>query len=160
MDADQYVNYIMEEYGKIADSLTNDPALSPMAREYWLTNNRAEAITAICEADSRLEIASSEANHITWEQRNTDFKAPQFTDKHYSVLKELKADDPKLLFSNEYILSYPALFGIKDLPTILGTDKGILFDLQKVQGIPEQLNNMQPLTSGQQAVLQSLADPF
>lgn len=160
MDADQYVNYIMEEYGKIADSLANDPALSPMAREYWLTNNRAEAITAICEADSRLEIAYREANHIPWEQRNTDFKAPQFTDKHYSVLKKLKADDPKLLFSNEYILSYPALFGIKNLSEILGTDKGILFDLQKVQGIPEQLNNMQPLTSGQQAVLQSLADPF
>lgn len=160
MNADQYVDYIMEEYGKVVDSLNNDPALSPMAKEYWLMRNRAEAISAICDAGRRLEIAYREANHIPWEQRHTDFKAPEFTAKHYRVLKDLNANDPGLFFSDQYVLSYPALFDIQNLAEILGTDKGILFDLQKVQGIPQCMANMQPLTTEQQAVLQSLGNPF
>lgn len=158
--AGEYVEYVMQEYRNVCDSLRSDADLSQMAREYWLLSNRAKAIIAIADGKYAMENAYRVVNNIPWQQRKLDYKAPEFTDEHFRVLKELQVNDPKLFLTEDYVPDYVVLYDIDNLADIIGSEEGALFALKKVRGIPEQLENMEPLTPEQQATLKSLGNPF
>lgn len=160
MDANQYTAYAMGEFRQVRDSLLADTSMSDLFKAYCLMDNQAEAMAAICGAQSLLETAYRLANNIPWEQRKIDMKKPVFTAKNYEVLKELDVNNPQMLFSEHYCWGYSTLFGIPNLPEILGTDQGVVFDLQKVAGIPGQLQNMEPLTPQQIKMLEGMDNPF
>lgn len=160
MNADEYIAYVMQEYNQIKDSLVNDKSLLPMVKEYWLIDNAADAMETIIQGNYRLEQAYRMANDIPWEQRQTDFKKLVFTPEQLGVLKELNINNPKMLYSNSFIFGCRSLFEIQNLPEILGTDQGIIFDLKKTEGLTEQLENMEPLKPEQLAQLKEMKNPF
>lgn len=160
MNADQYVAYVMQEYSRVKDSLMNDKSLLPMVREYWLNYNKADVIESIAWGNIRLNEAYWTVNDIPWEQRKTDFLKVEFTPEHYRVLKEFDVNDPKMLYFDGYLSGCNALFKIPGLAEILGTDQGILFDLQKTRGLSESLENLEPLKPEQLAMLKEIKNPF
>ena len=163
MNADEYTAYVMKLYRASLDSLASDTTIPSGLRQYLAIGIKSFAARFICDGGRNLESAYREANSIDWDQREIDFEAPVFTDKHFSILKELDLNNLNVLYSRDFPYSINDIFyrvnTSERLEKVLGTNKGFLFDYFKIQGIYGQLENMQPLTKEQQKNLASI-DPY
>ena len=97
------------------------------------------------------------------DQREIDFKAPEFTDKHFAVLKDLDVNRLDMLYARDFpycfdIVGY-RIPSLNRLEKILGSQEGFLIDYFKLQGIYDQLENMKPLTKEQLRNLATI-DPY
>ena len=103
-------------------------------------------------------------NNISWDVRQLDYKAPELPFDQLSFLKEFNLNNPLIFYSRSYPLEMDNIF--KWFPTEdslkewLGTDKGVLIDLYKTQGISEKIKNLEPLTDEQKNNLASTSIPF
>ena len=163
MNADEYIAYVMKLCRAEMDRLANDKALPDGVRKYREIAVKGFVMRLVCSGESNLETAYREANHIGWDQREIDFKAPEFTDKHFAVLKDLDVNRLDMLYARDFpycfdIVGY-RIPSLNRLEKILGNQEGFLIDYFKLQGIYEQLENMKPLTKEQQRNLASI-DPY
>lgn len=157
MDTGQYVAYLMKAYRAAMDSLKSDDSICPIGKEYATLKNRAEVTEALLNAEYCLEIAHREANDAD-DPAASDWQAPVFRPQDYEVLKAFDLNDSRYLFLENYVLFYPDIYDLENWESLVG--KGMLSDLRKVQGIADDLENMNPLTAEQRERLQSIANPF
>jgi len=159
MNAEQYTDYVMQEYNRLTDSIRNDSSLAPLEKEWMINRNKAEAMAAILSAAGRLEIAHRIQDENSGKP-GKEFEAPKLTDKHYKRLKDLNLNDPRLLYLQTFVFSYPGIYTLENWKDILEVKEGILVDLEKIRGVRERITNLQPLTSEQESRLQSMDNPF
>lgn len=159
MDADQYTDYVMGEYYRVVDSIQADSSLEDLKKEWIILSNKCEVMSAIVQAESRFYIAHRNFSEGNGEDTEA-YKTPELTDKHYKRLKELNLNDPRLLYFQTFVFGYPGIYKVKDWKKLLGIEEGILVDLEKIQGMSERIVNLQPLTSKQEKVLESIDNPF
>lgn len=78
----------------------------------------------VCSGESNLETAYREANHIGWDQREIDFKAPEFTDKHFAVLKDLDVNRLDMLYARDFPYCFDMLGSPDSVAESVGKDTG------------------------------------
>lgn len=163
MNADEYTNHVMKYYRAALDGLVNDATLPEGVKQYMKVNLRSRAAILICSGEGYLEQAHRRANHIDWNQRVIDFKAPAFTDKHFAILEELELNHSDMLYSENFPYCFKCVAfrvtSLERLEQLLGVDKGFLIDYFKLRGIYDQLENLNSLTAEQQENLASV-DPY
>ena len=163
MNADEYIAYVMKLYRAEMERLANDKALPDGVRKYRELGVKGFVMRLVCSGESNLETAYREANHIGWDQREIDFKAPEFTDKHFAVLQELDVNRLDMLYARDFPYCFDIVCyripSLDRLEKILGSQEGFLIDYFKLQGIYDQLENMKPLTKEQRRNLASI-DPY
>lgn len=158
MSADDYVKYIMDEYQLLADSIRMDSRMPALVKEMNLIHNKGEALMAI----GNYKYAFSTAQRL--DEDNTNPKVipaiPEFTDKHFQVIRDLDINQPKMLYSQSFCFGYSVVYTIPDWERVLDVKSGLLTDMQKIQGIAEDVENLRPLTPGQEERLKSIDNPF
>lgn len=158
MNAEEYVAKVKNAYDCIADSIRKDVRTPQAIKDLNLIHARAEVLNAIGNYRSMFKLAHRLEE--TDKEQDKEFKIPELTEKHYEILKELDLNRPEMLYSQTYCFSYPSFYVIPGWEKIPGSEEGSLFDLWKIQGIAEGVENLEPLTSGQEERLKSIGNPF
>lgn len=160
---DKYLGNLLNYYNRIIDSLDSDASLSGEMRAFQKLNYKNYVFNYISNYSNHCKRAYREANNIDWNV-DIDYQAPEIKPEQLTFLKELEVSELSILYTSEFPFYLPKIF--QSLPTeeklkeLLGTDNGLLFDLQKIQGIPKKIENMEPLTDEQQAALASIPKKF
>jgi thiol-disulfide isomerase/thioredoxin len=162
MNADEYTNYVIAKYKDISNTIGQATTLSTLEREIADTDNKMLVHYFLMTGENQLATAFRIKNKIPWEQRELkDYKAPEFTGKHYEALKDIHIDGTKYLYAEMFAYVYPSYFNEKiNLETITGQKEGFLYDLQKVYRLGGKTENMEPLTDDEKAKLASVKNPF
>ena len=160
MNADEYINYIIDLYKDFSDSI-NDMGLSNLEKELYINENIVQLQYAIISGDQLIDAAYRMKNKISWEQRVIEgFTAPQFNDKHYASLKDFQVKGTDYIYSNMFNV-YPAFYYKKIDPKLLSGEKeGFIHDLFKTYIAGGKVEEMTPLTDKEKAELESVKNPF
>lgn len=164
LSTDEYLNKLRWHYSQIIDSLNADQTLSGETREFEKLNHKDIVLRHIFEYGRDCEIAYREVNNIPW-NKNIDYKAPEFKPEQLAFLKEYGLNELSMMYSSQFLFYAPRIF-LQLFPTeeklkeLLGTDQGLLFDLQKIHGIGQKIENLEPLTEEQQTRLSSIPNKF
>ena len=161
---EEYLDILQKGYALALDSLSMNKDYSGEMREYLKNRYQEMTLSYIFRYKDYCEMAYREANHISWDVRQLDYKAPELPLSQLNFLREFNLNNPFSFYFVNYPLDIYNIF--KWFPTEnklkewLGTDRGILFDLQKIQGITDKIENLQPLTEEQKNNLASTSIPF
>lgn len=161
---EEYINTLQKSYAQALDSLNADKNYSGELREYFKNLYQEMTLSYIFRYKSYCEMAYREANNISWQIRKLDYEAPELPLDQLGFLKEFNLNNPFILYFRNVPLELSYIFQWfpteSALKKWLGTDQGILFDLQKIQGIYHNIENLEPLTETQAQNLASTGIPF
>lgn len=161
LDGDQYKAYFIERYNnalKEPDKEHKD--ISNAYRELLMQSAKLELIESLLDGPHIIEYAYKMVNQIERDEPLPDEVKPSFTKEYYQFLKEYIPSDDYLLYE-DYRLIY--LFdnflrlgkdenyhpASPSLAEIMGTDKGLLFDLLKAKKLTNPILEFSPLTKEQ-----------
>lgn len=163
MNIDQYKQYWLDRREKGIKELDKYPEISDAYRKILLINADIETSTQLM-GYYVLEYAYRRANNIPRDSAAVGFVQPVITAGYYDFVPRLVPNDPIGLYASNYsyilrslqyanISGQPTLEGAKeapdntaDLAKLMGTDKGILFDLIASQKLARPIQEFKPLT--------------
>lgn len=163
MNAEEYVNYLKQDYRSQADSIQrkNYPSLW---KEYQLGQLKIKAIYYLAVGPQLLEYAYRRAHNLMPPAPLTGYQVPEFTEKHYTLLKEMDVNDNRIFLYDESLWAFPGVLAQIGTPEklrqVIGAGQGTLFDLMRIKGIKRQLDERLPLTAEQEAALKEIENPF
>ena len=183
MTLEEYKSYMMKH---LNDAVVRIPEfrLTRKAAEFLKLSMVYYNMYNLMLANSMLEFAYRRANNIKNNEPSIGFIRPLMDLDYYSFIKEIPMNDPVSLYCNNYGYNINACKYIDDykvwsnmvsiqqmqersrnerkqaLATIIGTDKGIAFDLMETQMIAEQLKDFKPLSVSDLEALSDLPNPF
>lgn len=160
---DKYLANLLNYYNRIVDSLDSDATLSGEMRAFQKLEYKNYIFNYISNYSTHCKNIYREVNNIDWDV-DIDYQAPEIKPEQLAFLKELGVNELSILLANQFPFYAPNIFQRfpteEKLKELLGTDNGLLFDLQKTQGIPKKIENMEPLTGEQQTALASIPNKF
>lgn len=161
---EEYIDMLKKSYALALDSLNMEKNYSGELKEYLKNLYQELTLSQLIRYKRYCEMVYRKTNNISWDVRQLDYKAPELPFDQLSFLKEFNLNNPLIFYSRSYPLEMDNIF--KWFPTEdslkewLGTDKGVLIDLYKTQGISEKIKNLEPLTDEQKNNLASTSIPF
>lgn len=163
MNGDEYGGYLLENYNRVAKSI-EDSDLPVCFKAFSKAELKGQVVYYMEMRDYYLKKACMKAYSDESETgaKGQEYKVEPFTEEQWSLLKELDLNNGQLFFTNYLSAARNMLCSVKavQLERILGTDRGTLFDLQKVIGFETCFQNMGNLSEHQQTVLDSIENPF
>lgn len=161
MKNDEYVGYLMENYRKVMAQI-DSANLSADYKEVQKEMLKGQVVYYMEMGSYFLPEAFREAQVAEGNKAQSDYKVEPFTTEQWAILEELDLNNDLLYLSNDVSSIQGMLWEVKarDLKAILGTDKGSLFDMQKVLGFSRISNEMTKLDKEQLAVLDGMENPF
>jgi thiol-disulfide isomerase/thioredoxin len=162
MNADEYADYVISKYRDISGTVNQSGELSALEKELIDVNNKMIVHYFIMSGENQLERAFRIKNRIPGDQQEIkNFKAPEFTAKHYGTLEDLRIDGTKYVYAELFHFIYSLYFtGETDLEMITGQKDSFLYDLQKVYRLGQKTETLEPLTEKEKADLASVKNPF
>lgn len=161
---EEYIRILQNGYISTLDSLNMDKTYSGEMREFLKKQYQGITLRYIFNYQNYCYMAYRKANKISWAVRELDYEAPELPIDELNFLKEFNLNDPSILYSSSLPLEIYKFFKWfpteNELKKWLGTNQGILFDLQKIQGIPQKIVNLEPLTEKEKNDLASTSIPF
>lgn len=116
MSAEQYRSDISRKVNT-AEEMLRKKGLTKKAYELALTDLRLIAADKLTSADWVIENAFRKANNLNYEDKLEGFKKPSFDKNFYSLLKDLRVNEPNSLYSNHLaiLLNYLDYIGSKNI---------------------------------------------
>ncbi len=163
LSLDAYKAYWIDRYNKGLKVLDQYPDLSDTYKQL-LTQDARIAASQFLFMSSMLEMAYRMTNKIPRDSILPESTIPTPTRDYYSFVKEFLPNTPMALYSSKYAnqLKQVQMIGISygmgkkpdnisELKILMGTDKGILFDLLAVSGYASSIEGLTLLTEDQLA---------
>jgi thiol-disulfide isomerase/thioredoxin len=162
MNADEFTDYVISKYKNITESINQSAELSTLEKEFIDIENKTLVHFFLLTGDHQLERAFRIKNKIPGDQRELkNYETPEFTGKHYDILKNIRIDGTKYLYAEMFPLVYQMYFsGKTNLELITGQKEGLLYDLQKVHRLRRKIEEMESLTDKEKAELETIKNPF
>lgn len=163
MNIDQFKQYWLDRREKGLKELDKYPHISDAYRKILVLNADMETAMQLM-GYYVLEYAYRRANNIPRDSAAVGFVQPVITAEYYDFVPRLVPNDPIGLYASYYsniirslqyanISGQPLPEGIKEFPDntadlaqLMGTDKGILFDLIAAQRLARPIQEFKPLT--------------
>lgn len=174
MNIDQYKQYWLDRRDKGIKELDKYPAVSDAYRTILLLNADIETAVQLMGYNI-LEYAYRKAHNIPRDSSATGFVKPVVTAEYYDFIPRLVPNDPVGMYASYYgfvirglqyanISGQPVPEGATELPDntadlvkLMGTDKGILFDLLTAQKLARPIQEFKPLSDEQLAKAESIS---
>lgn len=160
----EYVGAVRKYHLTALDSIHAEKALSGEMREYLKIRYQDITLRFLINYEHYCKMLYRAANNSGRNAAEPDAHTPELKPEQLAFLKEIGVNDEKMLYGHSFPLQAYRLFKWfpteKELSGLLGTDKGLLFDLQKIQGIAAKIPRMQPLTDQENAKLALLSNAF
>jgi thiol-disulfide isomerase/thioredoxin len=162
MNADEFTDYVNSKYKEITETINQSAELSTLEKEFMDIENKALVQYFLITGENQLENAFRIKNKIPGNQRKLkNYKTPEFTGKHYAILKNIRIDGTKYLYTEMFPFVYPLYFSGKiELELLTGQKEGFLYDLRKVHRLSHKIEEMEPLTNKEKAELETVKNPF
>jgi thiol-disulfide isomerase/thioredoxin len=162
MNADEFTNYVISKYKDITETVTQSAELSTLEKEFIDIGNKVFVHYFLLTGENQLERAFRIKNKIPGDQRELkNYKTPEFTGKHYDILKDIRIDGANYLYAELFPFIYSTYFHDKiDLELITGQKEGFLYDLRKVYQLSYKIEEIEPLTDKEKAELETIKNPF
>lgn len=163
MNIDQFKQYWLDRREEGLKELDKYPHISDAYRKILVLNADMETAMQLM-GYYVLEYAYRRANNIPRDSAAVGFVQPVITAEYYDFVPRLVPNDPIGLYASYYsniirslqyanISGQPLPEGIKEFPDntadlaqLMGTDKGILFDLIAAQRLARPIQEFKPLT--------------
>lgn len=163
MNIDQFKQYWLDRREKGVKELDKYPEISDAFRKILLMNADMETARQLL-GTYMLEYAYRKANNIPQEAPATGFEQPVITTAYYDFIPRLVPNDPIALYAFNFSLilrslqyanisGKPIPAGTKEMPDntadlakLMGTDKGIMFDLIAAQKLARPILEFKPLS--------------
>ena len=159
MDINAYKAYIIDKHTNLQNKIEKLPN-SMAIKQLLNVENDINAAQSLVLVSSILTKAKLNSKEITKEQYSIFYAKIQreLPTDYFDTLQQFKGiNTPQALLSNNYIYLVYILGLVKNqLPNILGTDKGALFEVAAAANIYKSLNAYTPLNKQQRAILATL----
>lgn len=163
MNADEYVDYLKKDYQVMSDSI-RQKNYPPLWKDYQLGQLKIKELYYLAAGKHLLEYAYRRVHNLKPPTPLSGYEIPEFTEKHYALLKEMDVNNNSIFLYDESLWTIPGLLAQigtpEKLQDILGTDRGTLFDIMRIKGIKQQYDERKPLTAQQEAALAKVENPF
>lgn len=163
MNADQFKAYWMDRYRKEKAVLDSHTELSDAYRTLLHNSLKKDLAEQLLSVSWMTEYAYRTVNQIPRDSVIPEDKKVKPTIEYYDFIPELVSNDPYLLYDGSFTylisnLQYTNFTGennatgeqtydnTADLIKIMGTDKGILFDLLAAQRLSKPIKEFRPLS--------------
>lgn len=174
MNIDQFKQYWLDRREKGIKELDKHPEISDAYGKILLLNADMETAMQLM-GHYILEYAYRRANNIPRDSAATGFVQPVITAEYYDFIPRFVPNDPIGLYTSSYSniirsLQYANLSGqpipegtkempdnTADLAKLMGTDKGILFDLRASQKLAAPIQQFKPLTDEELAEAEKIS---
>ncbi|MDR2775330.1 MAG: hypothetical protein LBC19_11425 [Tannerella sp.] len=162
MNADEFTEYVISEYKDITETINQSAELSTLEKELIDAENKVMVHYFLLTGENQLDEAFRIKNKLPGDQRELkNYKTPEFTGKHYDIIKDIRIDGTKCLYTEMFSYIYPMYFsGKTNLELITGQKEGLLYDLRKVHRLSHKIEEMEPLTDKEKAELATIKNPF
>lgn len=174
MNIDQFKKYWLDRREKGLKELDTYTGISDAFRTLLLQDVNIEVAQQLM-GDYILEYAYRRKNKIPRDSAATGFVQPVLTAGYYDFIPKLVPNTPMALYAQGYTgilraLQYTNFSGkplfsttqqfpdnTQSLIEVMGTDKGILFDLLAVQRLTRPIKEFQPLTNEELATIDKMS---
>ena len=163
MNADQFKAYWMDRYQKEKAVLDSHTELSDAYRTLLQNSLKKDLAEQLLSISGMMEYAYRTINQIPRDSLIPKDKKVIPAMEYYDIIPELVSNDPYLLYDGSftYLISYlqytnftgaervagkEAPDNTADLIKVMGTDKGILFDLLTAQRLAKPIKEFRPLS--------------
>lgn len=161
---EEYVEAVRKCHLIALDSIHAEKGLSGEMREYLKIRYQDITLRFLINYEYYCKMLYRAANNSGGDAGEPDYRIPELKPEQLALLKEIGVNDEKMLYGHSFPIQAYRLFKWfptgKELNGLLGTDKGLLFDLQKIQGIAAKIPRLQPFTDQENAKLASLSNTF
>ncbi len=161
MNGDQFKTYFLQKYKTAIKELDKYPDISEAYKELLILDAKMDIVQTLMNGRGRLEYAYKIVNGLDRDAEIPEEVKPIFTDDYYNFIPELIPNTGILLYYNYAgeMASFLSHMGKPDsyyanTPTItelMGTDKGMLFDLIAAKEISNSISEFVPINDEQLA---------
>lgn len=154
---EQYREEILTTYRNGLVALEAETSVSQAYKDLYKADMTLGLLSRISQWKQMLEQAYRLANNIEYDAPIPNYVAPEVQAGYYNFLKEFNLNDPMMLYSS----SYPEICGLFnglniDLPAIMGSSTGLVFDVMEVQQLATPLLSLTPYKDEQLANVNKL----
>lgn len=158
MDIEAYKSYILEQES-IPKKVIDQYPLSMATKQLIALNNDLRILEKLGFAAHELAQAYEMKNKTSREETNEYFQKlyQTITEDYFPKDLASKLNTPQALLASNYIANINMMvYRSDDLNKLLGTDKGIFFDLVRAAKIYKNIKDFTPITNEQKAEISSL----
>lgn len=162
MNLAAYKSYILEQEN-IPQKVIDQYPLSTATKQLIMLNNDLRILERLGFAAHELAQAYELKNKTSREETNAYFKKlhPSITEDYFPQDLANKMNIPQALLASNYISNINMMvYRPDDLNKLLGTDKGIFFDLIRAAKIYKSIKDFTPVSDEQKAEISSLPTAY
>lgn len=159
MNAEQFKAYWLDRYQRAIAELENHPEISQAYRTLLIQNAGKETAEQLLSMQM-IEYAYRQVNKIPRDSALTGFTQPVPTIGYFDFMPKLVPNTPTALYDATYVYLLNAIQYTNfttDLIQVMGTDKGILFELIAAQKLAQPIKEFKPLTDEELAKAEEIS---